>query len=89
MAKYMVMCKIDAKPEELASVKQRLEGEGLIITHEFDSVVARGFGVEIPANKAPLIETYVKDLQADHEHIDYIEPDGEVRTQESLPEGKS
>ncbi|KAF2964097.1 hypothetical protein GQX73_g9484 [Xylaria multiplex] len=53
MPTYIITCKSDATPEQVAAAKQHAKDQGGKITHEYN--IIKGFAVEFPADK---ITTY-------------------------------
>ncbi|KAI0532603.1 hypothetical protein GGR58DRAFT_489564 [Xylaria digitata] len=71
MPTYIITCKSDATPEQVAAAKQHAKDQGGKITHEYN--IIKGFAVEFPADKITTLES--------HEHVQGVELDQEVRTQ--------
>ncbi|KAI0870170.1 protease propeptide/inhibitor [Hypoxylon argillaceum] len=71
MPTYIVTCKENASPEEVAAAKQHAKDQGGKITHEYNLI--KGFAVEYPEDKINTLES--------HEHVKAVELDQEVRTQ--------
>ncbi|KAI0425558.1 hypothetical protein F5Y09DRAFT_321478 [Xylaria sp. FL1042] len=68
---YIVTCKDDATPEQVAQAKQHAKDQGGKITHEYNLI--KGFAVEIP-------DGTVSSLDA-HPSVKGVEKDQEVKTQ--------
>ncbi|KAM0282720.1 hypothetical protein ACHAQH_002918 [Verticillium albo-atrum] len=71
MPSYIVTCKKDATDEQVKSAKEHAQSQGGKITHEYNLI--KGFAVEFD-------EGSVQSLEA-HEHVEQVEPDGEMKTQ--------
>ncbi|KAI1817516.1 hypothetical protein GGS20DRAFT_532513 [Poronia punctata] len=71
MPSYIVTCKDDASPEQVAAAKEHAKSQGGKITHEYNLI--KGFAVEYPADAVNTLES--------HEHVKAVEADQEVRTQ--------
>ncbi|GAW18656.1 hypothetical protein ANO14919_081370 [Xylariales sp. No.14919] len=71
MPTYIITCKKDATPDQVAAAKQHAKDQGGKITHEYN--IIKGFAVEFPADKITTLESY--------EHVQGVELDQEVRTQ--------
>ncbi|PWN99596.1 hypothetical protein FA09DRAFT_328398 [Tilletiopsis washingtonensis] len=75
---YMVIFKNSAPKSAIEQEIKAIEEAGGTLKQRFDSDIMRGFAAAVP-------ETYAKGLEAksvngQHEHIEYIEPDSEVKT---------
>ncbi|KAI0799120.1 hypothetical protein GGR55DRAFT_684305 [Xylaria sp. FL0064] len=68
---YIVTCKEDASPEQVAEAKKHAQDQGGKITHEYNLI--KGFAVEIPDDTVNTLES--------HPHIKGVEKDQEVKTQ--------
>ncbi|TLD31521.1 hypothetical protein PspLS_02691 [Pyricularia sp. CBS 133598] len=70
MPTYIVTCKEDATPEQIAQAKKHAEEQGGKIGHSLD--IIKGFSVEFPEDSVSTLES--------HEHVKAVEKDQEVRT---------
>ncbi|KAK3306559.1 uncharacterized protein B0T15DRAFT_527562 [Chaetomium strumarium] len=71
MPSYIVTCKQDATAEDVERVKQQVRDQGGQIGHEY--ALIKGFQAIYP-------EGTVQTL-GEHEHVQHVEEDAEVRTQ--------
>ena len=71
MPTYIVTCKSDATPEQVAAAKKHAEDSGGKIGHEYSLI--KGFSVEYPEGQINTLES--------HEHVQAVEKDQEVKTQ--------
>ncbi|KAK4174029.1 hypothetical protein QBC36DRAFT_292833 [Triangularia setosa] len=71
MPSYIVTCKDDATPEQIAAAKQHAKDQGGTIGHEYDLI--KGFQVTFPEGSVQAL--------ASHEHVKDVEADQEVRIQ--------
>ncbi|ETS82489.1 hypothetical protein PFICI_04365 [Pestalotiopsis fici W106-1] len=71
MPSYIVTCKDDASPEQVAAAKQHAKDQGGKITHEYSLI--KGFAVEFPKDSVQTLES--------HEHVKAVEADQEMKTQ--------
>ncbi|TLS30917.1 hypothetical protein PpBr36_03046 [Pyricularia pennisetigena] len=69
MPTYIVTCKEDATPEQVAEAKKHAEEQGGKIGHSFD--IIKGFSVEFPEDSVSTLEN--------HEHVKAVEKDKEVK----------
>ncbi|KAI6359066.1 hypothetical protein MCOR25_007162 [Pyricularia grisea] len=70
MPTYIVTCKEDATPEQVAQAKKHAEEQGGKIGHSLD--IIKGFSVEFPEDSVSTLES--------HEHVKAVEKDQEVKT---------
>ncbi|EPQ27556.1 uncharacterized protein PFL1_04694 [Pseudozyma flocculosa PF-1] len=75
---FMVVFKEGAPQSAIDEQKQRIESQGGKIKQTFDSPIIRGFSATIPDAIASELTT--QSTGGGHEHIEYLEPDSEVRT---------
>ncbi|KAK9784502.1 putative Inhibitor I9 domain-containing protein [Seiridium cardinale] len=71
MPSYIVTCKDDASPDQVAAAKQHAKDQGGKITHEYNLI--KGFAVEFPQDSVSTLES--------HEHVKAVEEDKEMKTQ--------
>ncbi|KAI0152261.1 peptidase inhibitor I9 [Hypoxylon sp. NC0597] len=71
MPTYIVTCKPDASPEQVAAAKKHAQDQGGKIGHEYNLI--KGFSVTFPNDAVTTLES--------HEHVKAVELDQEVRTQ--------
>ncbi|KAI1409333.1 hypothetical protein F5Y13DRAFT_170198 [Hypoxylon sp. FL1857] len=71
MPTYIVTCKPDATPEQVAAAKKHAQDQGGKIGHEYNLI--KGFSVSFPNDAVTTLES--------HEHVKGVELDQEVRTQ--------
>ncbi|KAI1330854.1 hypothetical protein F5Y16DRAFT_395819 [Xylariaceae sp. FL0255] len=71
MPSYIVTCKEDATPEQVAEAKKHAESQGGKITHEYNLI--KGFAVSFPQDSVSTLES--------HEHVKGVELDQEMKTQ--------
>ncbi|KAN0064102.1 hypothetical protein ACQY0O_003266 [Thecaphora frezii] len=76
---FIVVFKEGAPQSAIDEHKQKIEAEGGSIRQVFDSSIMRGFSATIPSATAEQLTA--QSLGGKHEHIEYLEPDGEVRIQ--------
>ncbi|RYP90870.1 hypothetical protein DL770_003008 [Monosporascus sp. CRB-9-2] len=71
MPTYIVTCKSDATPEQVAAAKKHAEDQGGTIRHEYNLI--KGFSVEFPKDSVATLES--------NEHVKTVEQDQEMRIQ--------
>ncbi|KAI0161751.1 hypothetical protein GGR52DRAFT_561026 [Hypoxylon sp. FL1284] len=71
MPTYIVTCKPDATPEQVAAAKKHAVDQGGKIGHEYNLI--KGFSVTFPEDAMTTLES--------NEHVKDVELDQEVRTQ--------
>ncbi|KAH6635593.1 hypothetical protein B0J18DRAFT_419212 [Chaetomium sp. MPI-SDFR-AT-0129] len=71
MPSYIVTCKENASPEEVAEAKKHAQDQGGQIGHEYSLI--KGFQVTFPDDAIQTLES--------HEHVKAVELDGVVKTQ--------
>ncbi|KAK1771294.1 hypothetical protein QBC33DRAFT_523212 [Phialemonium atrogriseum] len=71
MPTYIVTCKDDATPEQVAQAKKHATDQGGKIGHEYSLI--KGFSVSFPEDSVTTLEK--------HEHVKAVEKDQEVKTQ--------
>ncbi|KAI1775311.1 hypothetical protein F4818DRAFT_416245 [Hypoxylon cercidicola] len=71
MPTYIVTCKPDATPEQVAAAKKHAEDQGGKIGHEYNLI--KGFSVTFPNDAMTTLES--------SEHVKAVELDQEVKTQ--------
>ncbi|KAI1106964.1 hypothetical protein F4804DRAFT_298908 [Jackrogersella minutella] len=71
MPTYIVTCKPDASPEQVAAAKKHAQDQGGKIGHEYNLI--KGFSVSFPNDAITTLES--------NEHVKGVELDQEVRTQ--------
>ncbi|GAC95992.1 hypothetical protein PHSY_003570 [Pseudozyma hubeiensis SY62] len=74
---YIVIFKDGTPQSAIDEYKSKLQRAGGTITQTFDSIV-KGFAATIPDNVAHELTT--ASAGGKHEHIEYVEPGGEVKT---------
>ncbi|KAK4158099.1 hypothetical protein C8A00DRAFT_28998 [Chaetomidium leptoderma] len=71
MPSYIVTCKSDANDEQVAAAKQHVLDQGGKIGHEYSLI--KGFQAIFPEGSVQTLEN--------HDAVDAVEVDGEMRTQ--------
>ncbi|KAJ5278867.1 hypothetical protein N7478_004239 [Penicillium angulare] len=71
MPSFIVKCHEGVSDDQIQTLKKQIEEQGGNITQDFS--IIKGFGVEFPEDRVSMF--------ANHEHIEFIEADGEVTTQ--------
>ncbi|KAI0132783.1 peptidase inhibitor I9 [Xylariales sp. AK1849] len=71
MPSYIVTCKSDATPEQVAAAKKHATDQGGKIGHEYNLI--KGFSVEFPKDHVNTLES--------HESIKAVEEDKEMKIQ--------
>ncbi|CAG7566569.1 unnamed protein product [Fusarium equiseti] len=71
MPSYIVTCKDDASDEQVQAAKDHAKNQGGKITHEYSLI--KGFAVQFDSDSVQTLES--------HEHVQAVEPDGEMKTQ--------
>ncbi|KAH9908572.1 peptidase inhibitor I9 [Xylariomycetidae sp. FL2044] len=71
MPSYIITCKKDATPEQVAAAKKHAEEQGGKIGHEYNLI--KGFSVTFPKDSVQTMES--------HEHVQAVEEDKEMKTQ--------
>ncbi|KDN45933.1 hypothetical protein K437DRAFT_246758 [Tilletiaria anomala UBC 951] len=79
MKPYMVIFRDGAPQASIDAQIADIEGKGGKVTHKYNSSIMRGFAATIPDDHAQTLRAVSEGGK--HEHIEYIEPDSEVRTQ--------
>lgn len=69
MPSYIVTCKDDATPEQVAAAKKHATDQGGKIGHEYTLI--KGFSVEFPEDAVQTLES--------HEHVKAVEKDQEMK----------
>ncbi|RYO81074.1 hypothetical protein DL766_004796 [Monosporascus sp. MC13-8B] len=71
MPTYIVTCKPDATPEQVAAAKKHAQEQGGTIGHEYNLI--KGFSVEFPKDAVTTMES--------HEYVKAVEQDQEMKIQ--------
>ncbi|RYO96891.1 hypothetical protein DL765_011464 [Monosporascus sp. GIB2] len=71
MPTYIVTCKSDCTPDQVAAAKQHAKDQGGTIRHEYNLI--KGFSVEFPQDAVTTMES--------HEHVKAVEQDQEMKIQ--------
>ncbi|KAG0142340.1 hypothetical protein CROQUDRAFT_109913 [Cronartium quercuum f. sp. fusiforme G11] len=66
----IITLKPETTTEELKAYGKKLEDEGGIIKHTYDSIIMKGFAVSLPTNRVASL--------TDDPNVKYVEPDSEV-----------
>ncbi|KAJ5865309.1 Proteinase inhibitor propeptide [Penicillium soppii] len=72
MPSYIITLKQDTSADEVEAVKNEVKKQGGTIDHEYSLI--KGFSVTFPESAVHTLEN--------HEHVETIEADSEVRTQD-------
>ncbi|PWN53925.1 hypothetical protein IE53DRAFT_383562 [Violaceomyces palustris] len=75
---YIVIFKSDAPQSAIDEQKAKIKEQGGTLKQVFDSEIMRGFSATMPQAFAQDLTT--ASLGGKHEHIEYVEPDSEVKT---------
>ncbi|PWN30562.1 hypothetical protein BDZ90DRAFT_257640 [Jaminaea rosea] len=76
---YVVIFKNSTPSSVIDEETKKVESQGGKIKQRFDSEIMKGFAATMPTSHADSIQSL--SAGGKHEHIDYIEPDSEVKTQ--------
>ncbi|KAJ1022092.1 hypothetical protein NDA18_005326 [Ustilago nuda] len=75
---YMVIFKDGTPQSAIDEQKSKIQQAGGTVKQTFDSSIMRGFAATIPDNFSQELTT--ASAGGKHEHIEYVEPDNEVKT---------
>ncbi|CAO1625789.1 unnamed protein product [Parajaminaea phylloscopi] len=75
---YIVIFKKDAPASKIDEHIKDVESKGGKIKQRFDSEIMRGFAATMPLDHGEGLTA--ASAGGKHEHIEYVEPDSEVRT---------
>ncbi|CBQ72676.1 conserved hypothetical protein [Sporisorium reilianum SRZ2] len=75
---YMVIFKDGCPASAIEEQKAKVQQAGGTIKQTFDSSIMKGFAATLPDSFAQELTT--ASVGGKHEHIEYVEPDSEVKT---------
>ncbi|CDU26050.1 uncharacterized protein SPSC_06217 [Sporisorium scitamineum] len=75
---YMVIFKDGTPQSAIEEQKTKVQQAGGTIKQTFDSSIMKGFAATLPDSFAQELTT--ASVGGKHEHIEYVEPDSEVKT---------